>query len=98
MPAATVRNAYSSCANRHCPKCQSLERVRWVEPRSADLLPTHYFTSSSLSRKRSPTSPPGHKRVVYGILFAATAETLISIASDPKRVGARINLLTVLHT
>lgn len=92
------RNAYNSCANRHCPKCQSLERVRWVEARSADLLPTHYFHVVFTLPEQVAHLALQNKRVVYGILFAATAETLISIASDPKHLGARIGLLAVLHT
>ena len=92
------RNAYNSCANRHCPKCQSLERVRWVEARSADLLPTHYFHVVFTLPEEIAHLALQNKRVVYGILFAATAETLFSIASDPKHLGARIGLLAVLHT
>ena len=80
------RNAYNSCANRHCPKCQSLERVRWVEARSADLLPTHYFHVVFTLPEEIAHLALQNKRVVYGILFAATAETLISIASDPPDV------------
>ena len=91
-------NAYNSCANRHCPKCQSLERVRWVEARSADLLPTHYFHVVFTLPEEIAHLALQNKRVVYGILFAAAADTLISIASDPKHLGAHIGLLAVLHT
>jgi len=92
------RIAYNSCGNRHCPKCQSLERVRWVEARSADLLPTHYFHVVFTLPAEVAHLALQNKRVVYGILFAATAETLTSIASDPRHLGARIGLLAVLHT
>lgn len=92
------RIAYNSCGNRHCPKCQSLERVRWVEARSADLLPTHYFHVVFTLPEEIAHLALQNKKVVYGILFAATAKTLTSIASDPKHLGAHIGLLAVLHT
>lgn len=92
------RIAYNSCGNRHCPKCQSLERVRWVEARSADLLPVPYFHVVFTLPEEVARLALQNKKVVYGFLFAATAETLISIASDPKHLGARIGLLAVLHT
>jgi hypothetical protein len=92
------RIAYNSCGNRHCPKCQSLERARWVEARSADLLPVPYFHVVFTIPEEVAHLALQNKKVVYGILFAATAETLISIAADPKHLGAHIGLLAVLHT
>ena len=72
------RIAYNSCRNRHCPKCQSLERVRWVEARSADLLPTHYFHVVFTLPEEIAHLALQNKRVVYGILFAA---------NDPVAIG-----------
>lgn len=93
-----LRIAYNSCGNRHCPKCQSLERVRWVEARSADLLPVPYFHVVFTLPSEIAHLALQNKKVVYGILFAATANTLTTIAADPKHLGARIGLLAVLHT
>lgn len=92
------RIAYNSCGNRHCPKCQSLERARWVEARCADLLPVPYFHVVFTLPSQIARLALQNKKVVYGILFAATAETLTSIAADPTHLGARIGILAVLHT
>lgn len=93
-----LRIAYNSCGNRHCPKCQSLERARWVEARSADLLPVPYFHVVFTLPSEIAHLALQNKTVVYGILFAATAKTLTMIAADPKHLGARIGLLAILHT
>lgn len=92
------RNAYNSCRNRHCPKCQSLAKAEWVEKQVADLLPVPYFHVVF-------TLPPGvaelarqNPEVVYDILFRASAETLQRVAGNPKFLGAEIGLLAVLHT
>ncbi len=92
------RISYNSCGNRHCPKCQSLARARWVEARCADLLPVPYFHVVFTLPSQVAHLALQNKRVLYGILFAATAETLTTIAADPKHLGARIGLLAVLHT
>ena len=90
--------AYDSCRNRHCPKCQSTARDRWLAARAAELLPVPYchlvFTlpqELSLLALQNP-------RVLYGILFRAVSETLLTIAADPRRLGAHIGFLAVLHT
>jgi Transposase zinc-binding domain len=70
------RPAYDSCRNRHCPKCQSLERAAWVEKRSAELLPTHYFHVVFSVPEQIASIAYQNKKVVYNILFRATAETL----------------------
>ncbi len=90
--------AYNSCRNRHCPKCQGAAAKQWLAERQAELLDAPYYHVVF-------TLPPAiadiayqNKAVVYGILFKAGAETLITIAADPKHLGARIGLTGVLHT
>jgi len=90
--------SYNSCRNRHCPKCQAAARAEWLEAREADLLPVPYFHVVF-------TVPPAiaeialqNKRVMYGILLRASAQTLLQVAADPKHLGAQIGLLSVLHT
>jgi hypothetical protein len=92
------RVSYNSCRNRHCPKCQAAARAMWLEAREADLLPVEYYHVVF-------TVPPAiaevalqNKKVMYGILMRASAETLLQIAADPKHLGARIGVLSVLHT
>jgi hypothetical protein len=92
------RVSYNSCRNRHCPKCQSLAKARWLEARLADLLPVEYFhVVFTLPEQLAPLALQ-NKRVVYNILFATAAETLRIIAADPKHLGAEIGFLAVLHT
>jgi Putative transposase/Transposase zinc-binding domain len=92
------RNAYNSCANRHCPKCQSLARAEWLEDRRSELLNTQYFhVVFTLPEQIAPIAYQ-NKKVVYGILFRAAADTLRTIASDPKHLGAEIGFFAVLHT
>jgi hypothetical protein len=90
--------AYNSCRNRHCPKCQSSAAQRWLEARSADLLPVEYyhvvFTLPALLSALAYTN----KELMYGLLFDLAAETLRTIAADPKHLGARIGTTLVLHT
>lgn len=93
-----LRIAYNSCGNRHCPKCQSLERARWLEARYADLLPVEYFHVVFTVPEQVAAIALQNKRLVYGILFEATAETLQRIAADPKHLGAEIGFVAVLHT
>jgi Putative transposase/Transposase zinc-binding domain len=90
--------AYNSCRNRHCPKCQSLARARWLENRQAELLPVEYFHVVFTVPDEIATIAYQNKEVVYGVLFRATAETLRTIAADPKHLGAEIGFLAVLHT
>jgi hypothetical protein len=90
--------AYNSCRDRHCPKCQASAARRWLEARQVDLLPVEYyhvvFTLPAPIREIAYQN----KSLVYGILFRAAAETLLTIAADPKHLGARIGLTLVLHT
>jgi hypothetical protein len=92
------RNAYNSCANRHCPKCQSLARAKWLEDRHSELLHTQYFHVVFTVPKEISAIAYHNKRQVYGILFRAAAETLRTIAADPKHLGAQIGFFAVLHT
>jgi hypothetical protein len=92
------RNAYNSCANRHCPKCQSLARAEWLENRRSELLDTQYFhVVFTLPEQIAPIAYQ-NKKAVYGILFSAAADTLRTIAADPKHLGAEIGFFAVLHT
>src|ERR1700747_1023517 len=92
------RNAYNSCANRHCPKCQSLARAKWLEDRHSELLNTQYFHVLFTVPEEISAIAYHNKRQVYGILFRAAAETLRTIAADPKHLGAQIGFFAVLHT
>jgi hypothetical protein len=92
------RPAYNSCRNRHCPKCQSLARARWLEDRQAELLPVEYFHVVFTVPEEIAAIAYQNKEVVYGILFRATAETLRTIAADPKHLGAEIGFLAILHS
>jgi len=92
------RNAYNSCANRHCPKCQSLARAKWLQDRRSELLNTQYFHVVFTVPEPISTIAYQNKKQVYGILFQAAAETLRTIAADPKHLGAEIGFFAVLHT
>jgi len=92
------RVSYNSCRNRHCPKCQSLAKARWLEARMADLLPVEYFHVVFTLPEQLASLALQNKRVVYNLLFATAAETLRTIAVDPKHLGAEIGFLAVLHT
>jgi hypothetical protein len=92
------RIAFNSCRNRHCPKCQSLVRAQWLENRQADLLPVDYFHVVFTVPEEIAAIAYQNKAVVYEILFHATAETLRTIAGDPKHLGAEIGFIAILHT
>jgi len=92
------RNAYNSCRDRHCPKCQSLAREKWLDDRRAELLPTEYFHVVFTLPEEIAALALQNKRVVYNLLFRATAETLRIIAADPKHLGADIGFMAILHT
>ena len=90
--------SYNSCRNRHCPKCQANARDRWLEQRRRELLPTHYVhLVFTLPHLLAPLALQ-NKKVVYGLLFRASAETLRAVARDPKHLGADIGFFSVLHT
>jgi hypothetical protein len=90
--------AYNSCRNRHCPKCQGAAAKEWLADREAELLPVPYY--HLVFTLPAPIADIGYqnKAVIYDILFKAAAETLVTIAADPKHLGARIGLTAVLHT
>ena len=90
--------AYNSCRNRHCPKCQASAARRWLEARQADLLPVDYYHLVFTLPAPIRDIAYYNKSVVYGLLFKAAAETLCTIAADPKHLGARIGTTLVLHT
>lgn len=92
------RISYNSCRNRHCPKCQSLAKARWLEARLSDLLPVEYFHVVFTLPEQLAALALQNKRVVYNLLFSAAAETLRTIAADPRHLGADIGFLAVLHT
>jgi hypothetical protein len=92
------RNAYNSCSDRHCPKCQSLARAQWIEDRQVELLNTQYFHVVFTLPQQIAAVAYQNKRELHGILFKATAETLLAIAADPKHLGAEIGFFAVLHT
>ena len=93
-----TRNAYNSCRNRHCPKCQNTERAKWLEARKAELLPVEYFHVVFTLPEQIAEIAFYNKETVYGILFRATSETLLTIARDPKHLGAEIGFFAILHT
>jgi len=90
--------AYNSCRNRHCPKCQASAARRWLEARQVDLLPVDYY--HVVFTLPAPISAIAYtnKALIYGLLFQVAAETLRTIAADPRHLGARIGLTLVLHT
>src|SRR5438309_2205564 len=92
------RIAYNSCRDRHCPKCQSLARAEWIQHRLSELLDCSYFHVVFTVPEEIAAIAYQNKKVVYGILFRATAETLQTIAADPRHLGAEIGFFAVLHT
>jgi hypothetical protein len=95
---AHTQIAYNSCRNRHCPKCQGQAAKEWLAAREAELLPVAYYHVVFTLPAPIADIAYQNKAVIYDILFKAAAETLITIAADPKHLGARIGLTAVLHT
>lgn len=93
-----VRCAYNSCRNRHCPKCQGVACAEWLAARQAELLPVSYFHVVFTLPAAVAEIAFQNKETVYAILFRTAAETLRTIAADPKHLGAEIGLVAVLHT
>jgi hypothetical protein len=92
------RIAYNSCRNRHCPKCQGAAARAWLAEREADLLPVGYFhVVFTVPAEVAEIAFP-NKGAVYDLLFRAASETMMTIAADPKHLGARIGITAVLHT
>ena len=95
---AHTQISYNSCRNRHCPKCQGAAAKDWLAAREADLLPVRYFHVVFTLPAPIGDIAYHNKAVVYDLLFKASAETLTTIAADPKHLGARIGITSVLHT
>jgi hypothetical protein len=93
-----IQIAYNSCRNRHCPKCQGAAAQAWLADREAELLPVPYYHVVFTLPAPIADIAYQNKAEVYAILFKAAAETLLTIAADPKHLGARIGLTAVLHT
>ena len=92
------RIAYNSCRNRHCPRCQGAAARTWLAEREADLLPIGYFHVVFTLPAEIADIAWQNKAVVYDLLFRAASETMLTIAADPKHLGARIGITAVLHT
>ena len=90
--------SYNSCRNRHCPKCQAQARERWLAARERELLTTSYFHVVFTVPHELNVLALENPRLFYDLLFAASAQTLLEIASDPKHLGAEIGVIGVLHT
>ncbi len=95
---AHQRVSYNSCRNRHCPKCQSLVREQWLERRKAELLPVTYYHLVFTIPPAIATLALQNKKVIYNILFNASAAALLTIARDPRHLGADIGFFSILHT
>src|SRR6059036_1883936 len=90
--------SYNSCRNRHCPKCQTAARERWIAARQKELLPTRYVhVVFTLPAQLAPLALQ-NKKLIYGLLLRASAETLLEVARDPTHLGAEIGFFSVLHT
>lgn len=93
-----VAISYNSCGNRHCPKCQGNARLRWLAAREGELLPTRYVHAVfTLPRELAPLALQ-NKKVIFNLLFHASAETLLEVARDPRHLGAEIGFFSVLHS
>jgi hypothetical protein len=90
--------AYNSCRNRHCPKCQGALAREWLAERETELLPVPYFHVVFTMPARIADVAYQNKAVIYDLLFKASSETMLTIAADPKHLGAHIGILSVLHT
>jgi hypothetical protein len=90
--------AYNSCRNRHCPKCQGAAARQWLAEREAELLPVPYFHAVFTLPARIADIAYQNKAVIYDLLFKASSEAVLTIAADPKHMGATIGITAVLHT
>lgn len=90
--------SYNSCRNRHCPKCQSLAKAGWLDARKSELLSVDYFHVIFTLPEALNQIALQNKSEVYDILFKAVSKTLLTIAADPKHLGANIGFMAILHT
>src|ERR1700674_5373982 len=95
---AYTQIAYNSCRNRHCPKCQAAAAREWLAAREAELLPVPYFHVVFTLPSAIGDIAYQNKAVIYDLLFKASSEAMLTIAADPKHLGARIGITSVLHT
>jgi len=93
-----LRISHNSCRNRHCPKCQSTNKERWIEARQRDLLPTGYFHVVFTLPQELNTYCLNYPKELYTMLFAASKETVMDLGKDPKHLGAQMGIVSVLHT
>jgi len=93
-----VRITYNSCRNRHCPKCQTLTKERWLAARRADLLPIPYFHVVFTLPHDLNALAQGNPRVIYALLFRAAADTLLTFGRDPRHLGGTMGITSILHT
>jgi len=93
-----VRVSYNSCRNRHCPKCQGLDKERWLEARKRDFLPTHYFHPVFTLPEGMRPVALRNQQPVYSILFRAASESIKELTEDPKYLGAEVGFIAILHT
>ena len=93
-----IEISYNSCRNRHCPKCQTLQKEKWIEARNVDLLPIQYF--HVVFTIPSELNPPVivNQKVMYNLMFRSVSETLMELSANSKHLGARIGFMGVLHT
>src|SRR5437773_7285232 len=90
--------SFNSCRNRHCPKCQTAARERWIAARQRELLPTRYLHVVFTLPSRLAPLVLQNKKVIYDLLFRTSAETLLEVGRDPRHLGAEIGFFSVLHT
>ena len=90
--------SYNSCRNRHCPKCQTQLRERWLQAREQELLATRYFHVVFTVPHELNVLALDNPRLFYDLLFSASSQTVLELAADPKHLGAEIGLISILHT
>jgi hypothetical protein len=93
-----LRISYNSCRNRHCPKCQCLDKERWLESRKSDVLPTQYFHVVFTNPEELSPLSLRNQKAAYNIHFKAASETLQELSDDPRHLGARVGFIGILHT
>jgi len=93
-----VELSYNSCRNRHCPKCQTLQKEKWIEARVQDLLPITYFHVVFSIPSELNTLVLMNQKVMYDLLFRCVSETLVTLSNNPEHLGARIGFISILHT
>jgi hypothetical protein len=92
------KNVYNSCRNRHCPKCQNLDKERWLQQRRNELLPVPYFHVVFTLPEELNVLALGNPEVIYDLLFRCASQTLLEVAADAKHLAARLGILAILHT